>query len=622
MHYILHHPADLDKVEENVLPLLEGTKTQLVEFPATEDFVPEEESVFITYMDDEYLRDFLVLAANQNWPVGVLPHPGNIFTSAGLGISNNLEEAVKEILENKEANKLDILCCNEIPVFQAVKIGEVFLLTAAPLRSGFAAEVLSFFRNISKLPSLSHRPFSFITDGEQVAKTSALGIIVVEHPLSSVVSKRLISKSAVNDGMFHALILSPQNIFELLWFLLRSLIPRQKPMASLPDFIGQIKSSSLKIEDEKEIEFTADGIKHTADRICLEVRHEALIMKQASVYSKKREGRDVKKSFRTGKLPTGQKRDELVKRTLPLLPRATTEEFQELFSVLREKANLSAPYLIMMILSTLIATFGLFGDSSPVIIGAMILAPIITPIVAFSMGMVRYEVSMLKTGIVTILVGTVVSLLFSAGVSVLIPLKVITPEIDARLSPTLLDLGIAIASGVAAAYAHAEKGIAKSLAGVAIAVALVPPLAVAGIGIGWWDWDVFSGAFLLYLTNLAGIIMFAGITFLILGFAPFKRAKMGLVYTLLIIILVMIPLSLSFNRITEEASITRELEGSRFENIILKDVKVRFGKQLIVSVKLVSTEAIETEDMESIKENIEERIGRPVILEVVSAMEF
>src|SRR5690606_39532152 len=115
-----------------------------------------------------------------------------------------------------------------------------------------------------------------------------------------------------------------------------------------------------------------------------------------------------------------------------------------------------------------------------------------------------------------------------------------------------------------------EKGIAKSLAGVAIAVDLVPPLSVAGIGIGWLDWEVFSGAFLLYLTNLAGIIMFAGITFLFLGFAPFRRARMGLIYTLIIIILVMVPLSLAFNRIKEEASITRDLEGCRYDEVYCK----------------------------------------------------
>jgi uncharacterized membrane protein len=204
----------------------------------------------------------------------------------------------------------------------------------------------------------------------------------------------------------------------------------------------------------------------------------------------------------------------------------------------------------------------------------------------------------------------------------MIPLKLLTSEIDARLSPTLLDMGIAVASGVAAAYAHAEEGIAKSLAGVAIAVALVPPLAVAGIGIGWWDWEVFSGAFLLYLTNLAGIIMFAGITFLILGFAPFRRARMGLIYTLIIILMVMVPLSLSFDRITQEAQITRQLEGSQIEDVFLKDVKVRFGKRLVVSLRLVSTDAIEPKDMQIIKSRIEEKIGESITLEVVSAMEF
>src|SRR5690606_7929309 len=166
---------------------------------------------------------------------------------------------------------------------------------------------------------------------------------------------------------------------------------------------------------------------------------EALILKQASIFAPVEKVTETKKSIKTDRLPTGEKREELTKRKLPLFPRATTEEFQDLFKVLKENGPITAPYMIMMILSTLIATFGLFGNSSPVIIGAMILAPIITPIVSFAMGMVRYDVNMLKTGIMTILAGTVVALIFAAGVSMIIPLKVLTPEIDARLSPTLLD---------------------------------------------------------------------------------------------------------------------------------------------------------------------------------------
>lgn len=621
MVYVLHNSSDLKEVKEKIIPLLEERDHQMIMMGTEEIFEPNENSLIITYLNDESLRDFLPRASEKHWYIGILPHPDGKSTTQGLGLSNKMPEAIEEILDTKDCHKLDLLFCNNLPVFQSVNIGNVFALTEEKGNS-FISEVYHFLKNIKKLPSLSHRPFTFSSDDEKIISTSALGIVVVEHPSNSVVSKRLVANSSMNDGKFNVLILAPQNILELLWFLFRSLLPNRGTINKLPEFIGEIKTSNLKIKNETNIEFVIDGKVHNAGEIHLEVVKEALYLKQKSSFTTEKEGANDKKSLRVEKLPFGQKKKELTKRKLPILPRATTEEFEELFKVLRENATVTSSFVVMMILSTLIATFGLFGDSSPVIIGAMILAPIISPIVSFSMGMVRYDLKMLKSGLITILIGTLVSLIFAAGVSLIIPLKILTSEIDARLSPTLLDMGIAVASGVAAAYAHAKSGIAKSLAGVAIAVALVPPLAVAGIGIGWWDWEVFSGAILLYLTNLAGIIMFAGITFLLLGFAPFKRAKIGLIYTFLIIAMVMIPLSLSFNRIQLEARITKQLEGSTVDDIILKDVKVRFGEPLMVSLKLVSSNSIEAEEMEEIKLEIENRIGEPIRLEVVSAISF
>ena len=621
MLYIIHAVEDLEEVKEKIIPLLENRDHSLVPYPIIPDFSPQENAVFITYLGDDFLTEFLPKSANNQWVVGILPHPDIKYTIKGLGISKNLEESAREILETQEPYKLDLLFCNDQPVFQSVNIGDVFAITGDRKKNNFFSEVLHFIRNIRHLHRLSHKPFVFSIDGENIISTSALGIVVVEHAMSSVISKRLISESSINDGKFDAVILSPQNILELFWFLFRSLLPRNT-FSDLPSFIGQIKTSNLTIQNQSGVEFTIDGKIHSAKKISFEVSKEALIIQQKSSYSSDGAEVNEKNNLRIDKLPSGEKKIELTKRKLPLLPRATAEEFEELFKILRENAEVTSIFVVMMILSTLIASFGLFGNSSPVIIGAMILAPIISPIVSFAMGMVRYDVEMLKTGISTIIIGTVVSLVFAAGVSIIIPLKVLTPEINARLSPTLLDMGIAVASGVAAAYAHAKAGIAKSLAGVAIAVALVPPLAVAGIGIGWWDWEVFSGAFLLYLTNLAGIIMFAGITFLLLGFAPFKRAKMGLVYTFIIIAIVMVPLSLSFNRIKEEASITSQLEGSAIENVVLKEVKVRFGKRLVISAKVVSSEPIKSEEMKLVKAEIENRLGRPVTLEVVSAIEF
>ncbi len=621
MLYILHHPEDREKMEEDIFPLLENTEKEILSYPET-DFKAGENDILVTYLSDENLREFLPRAAKENINIGILPHPENTYTTKGLGISDDPEKVIEEILNNEEVHKLDMLFCNDIPVFQSVNIGNVFIFTEDHQNNNVFREVLSFFKNIRHVSSLSHNSYELTSEDEKIIRTSALGIIVVEHALSSVVSRRLVSDSSLNDGMFSALIISPTNLLQLIWFLLRSLLPGGKQLNKTPSFIGGIRITKLKIKNDSSIEFTIDGEKEQAEEISLRVEPESLCLAQSSKYGTEKDEANLKKSIKTNTLPTGEKREELTKRTLPIYPRATTEEFQELFKVLRENSKTSSVYVVMMILSTLIATFGLFGDSSPVIIGAMILAPIIAPIVSFAMGMVRYDTNMLRQGIITILIGTGVCLLFSAGVSLIIPIKIITSEVDARLSPTLLDMGIAVASGIAAAYAHAKEGIAKSLAGVAIAVALVPPLAVAGIGIGWWDWAVFSGAFLLYLTNLAGIIMFAGITFLFLGFAPFRRARIGLIYTLILIGMVMVPLSLSFNRIKKEANITRELEGSTINELVIRNVSVRFEEPLRVSLTLVGPDNLEGDEIREIKKEIEENIGEPIKLEVISARGF
>jgi len=617
MLYILHNSADLKEVEEKIIPLLEGRDHQLVSFPLNSEFTPEKDAILITYLNDDNLKKILPLAAKNGWEIGILAHPKIKYVIKDLGLTVKLEDALGEILNGKENHKLDLLFCNGQLVFQSVNIGNVFLLKEES-KNNFFSKVFKFLKNIKESTRLSHQPVLLSVDGGKI-QTSALGIVVVKHSFGSVVSKRLVSKSYINDGMFDALILAPQNISQLIWFLLLRLIPNPQILEQPPSFIGQIKTSNLKIEYPSEINFSIDGEKAIAKEINLEVQPEILLLKQVSAFSIEDIDNVDKNILKIGALPKGEKRDFLTQRKLPWLPRATAEEFEKLFTVLRENAELTSAFVVMMILSTLIATYGLFADSSPVIIGAMILAPIISPIVSFSMGMVRYDTQMLRTGVISILFGTLVSLFFAAIITVLIPMKVHTSVIDARLSPTLLDLAIAVFSGIAAAYAHAKEGIAKSLAGVAIAVALVPPLAVAGIGIGWWDWEVFSGAFLLYLTNLAGIILFSGLTFLILGFAPFKRAKIGLIYGLLIILLVAVPLSFSFNRIKQEALITSQLEGATINGVILRNVKVRFRKTLNISIRMVSPEPLDHAKMKNIKQEIEKRIDKKIVLEAVWA---
>src|SRR5690606_13657999 len=167
-------------------------------------------------------------------------------------------------------------------------------------------------------------------------------------------------------------------------------------------------------------------------------------------------------------------------------------------------------------------------------------------IISLAMGLLRNDQGLLRGSMKSILVGLSIALVTSALVAVLVPLQRITPEIASRLQPSLFDLGVAIASGIAGGYAYAREKVMKSLPGVAIAVALVPPLCVAGIGIGWLDHDMVFGAMLLFLTNLAGIALAAAISFLVLGFAPISRPAQGakrLALSLALSLLLAVPLS-------------------------------------------------------------------------------
>ena len=131
----------------------------------------------------------------------------------------------------------------------------------------------------------------------------------------------------------------------------------------------------------------------------------------------------------------------------------------------------------------------------------MVLAPLMAPIIALSMGLLRYERRLVRQSLWKIGAGIFLALLTSILLTLLSPYQPFTGEMQGRLNPTVLDLIVAIAAGIAGAYTKSFKEILQSLAGVAIAVALVPPLAVAGVGLGRFDPSFFGHAFLLFLTT-------------------------------------------------------------------------------------------------------------------------
>jgi uncharacterized membrane protein len=158
------------------------------------------------------------------------------------------------------------------------------------------------------------------------------------------------------------------------------------------------------------------------------------------------------------------------------------------------------------------------------------------------------------------------------------------------------------------------------LAGVAIAVALVPPLAVAGIGMGWADFSVFSGASLLFLTNLTGIVLASALTFLALGYSAFSRARRGVMWALALVILVCIPLSVGFQRMVWEHKIVRSLDGTEISGLRIQDIHVRRHSPLYLSTRLLSTEPITSAKIDQVKAHIEKLLQQPLELEVTIAI--
>ena len=197
-------------------------------------------------------------------------------------------------------------------------------------------------------------------------------------------------------------------------------------------------------------------------------------------------------------------------------------------------------FFFMLAAAGVIATFGLLSNSAAVIIGAMIVAPLMNPIISLAFGGVEANRVLISRSLLTIIIGTIVVITMAFLVSELIGWKLAGSELIARMSPSLLDLGIAVAAGAAAAFAYTRPGVSSALAGIAIAVALVPPLCTVGIAlslgqkagtdIGFAMGTVSArGPFLLYLTNIFGIVLAASLIFFLQYFRRHASAFISLV---------------------------------------------------------------------------------------------
>ena len=188
------------------------------------------------------------------------------------------------------------------------------------------------------------------------------------------------------------------------------------------------------------------------------------------------------------------------------------------------------PYIGRLIvltgLSTVIAALGLIENSPAVVIGAMLVAPLMQPIIGLAAALVlarpRSELMSFGLIVLTTAEAFVVALIVGYAVPTF-RVVTLTPELLGRTAPALLDLGIAVAAGAAGAYVTVRPRAGGAIAGAAIAVALVPPLGACGVLLAHGNTSLAGGAFFLFLTNLVGIVLAAVAVFLATGFVRHKE---------------------------------------------------------------------------------------------------
>jgi uncharacterized hydrophobic protein (TIGR00271 family) len=198
-------------------------------------------------------------------------------------------------------------------------------------------------------------------------------------------------------------------------------------------------------------------------------------------------------------------------------PRLSPVDYAELIQGLRHGSRLSADFVTMLSLAAIVASIGLLQDSPAVVIGSMLLAPLMTPMVGCGLALAQANEKLGRTALVTVGVGLLCTLAISFVIGIIAPGNELTLQIYARGDPTVLDLVVSVASAAAAAYALARPSLVGSIAGVAIATALVPPLCSVGLSLAYADTMNAQGAALLFITNFVAIVLSAAVTFRLIG---------------------------------------------------------------------------------------------------------
>src|SRR5512139_3701696 len=284
----------------------------------------------------------------------------------------------------------------------------------------------------------------------------------------------------------------------------------------------------------------------------------------------------------------------------------SSQERQEIIAEITESASPGFDFFLLVVLSCSIATMGLITNSPAVIIGAMLVAPLMSPIIGLGLASIMGRGHLAESALSALLRGAALAILLSALMTLInrqlpfVVLQELPGEVLARTHPSPIDLVVALAGGLAAAYAMTRPKISAALPGVAIATALMPPLCTIGIGLALERLDVAGGASLLFITNAVTIAFAAAFVFFLQGFVPDRRFSQQIIPRSLIssaslTAALLIPLSFYSLKFFNEASQNRLVndivanEVSRLPGAELVDLDVQHVQDRLDMVVTVRT---------------------------------
>ena len=288
-------------------------------------------------------------------------------------------------------------------------------------------------------------------------------------------------------------------------------------------------------------------------------------------------------------------------------------------------ARLLTNFFVLLLLATVIATYGVLSSSTATVIGAMIVAPLMGPIMATAAAVVMGSSRRTLRSLGLVVAGIASVILLSIVLTLIVPDVTISltenAEIASRISPNLYALLTALAAGAAGAFIMGREEIADSMGGVAIAISLVPPLCVVGIALSQGEWGAAGGAMLLFLTNFFAILLAGGFVFILGGLGGLATAdnqtrmrRNAFILIAVATLLVAIPLSVTTYQAVVAALDSKDATGVTeqwLEGTANQVVAINVNDRLVI----VTVEgAGELRPLRELADSLATTLGHPVIV--------